>query len=85
MTESVQIMMLDADYDEGFFGLSYNELGVPFPVYSLDECARIAADRMDISLEEAFEGLQEIAMRRYGSVIFVEEMPASSVGLRVVH
>ena len=84
MTESVQIMMLDAEYDEGFFGLSYNELGMPFPVYSLDECARIAADRMEVSVEEALEQLQEFAIR-HGSVIFVEEMPASSVGLRVVH
>ena len=84
MTESVQIMMLDAEYDDGFFGLSYNELGVPFPVYSLDECARIAADRMEVSVEEALDQLRMYEVTT-GGVIFVEEMPASSVGLRVVH
>lgn len=84
MTESVQIMMLDAEYDEGFFGLSYNELGIPFPVYSLDECARIAADRMEVSVEEALDQLRSYEVTN-GGVIFVEEMPASSVGLRVVH
>jgi len=83
-TETVEIMMFD-DFEDGFFGLTYNQSRVPIPVYSLDECARIAANRIDVSLEAAFGGLQEIAMRRYGSVIFVEEMPASSVGLRVVH
>ena len=84
MSDSVQIMMLDAEYDEGFFGLSYNELGVPFPVYSLDECARIAADRMEVSVEEALEQLRVYEVTN-GGVIFVEEMPASRVGLRVVH
>ena len=84
MSDSVQIMMLDAEYDEGFFGLSYNELGVPFPVYSLDECARIAADRMEVSVEEALEQLRMYEVSN-GGVIFVEEMPASRVGLRVVH
>lgn len=84
MSDSVQIMMLDAEYDEGFFGLSYNELGIPFPVYSLDECARIAADRMEVSVEEALEQLRMYEVSN-GGVIFVEEMPASRVGLRVVH
>lgn len=84
MSDSVQIMMLDAEYDEGFFGLSYNELGIPFPVYSLDECARIAADRMEVSVEEALEQLRMYEVSN-GGVIFVEEMPASKVGLRVVH
>ncbi len=84
MTDSVQIMMLDADYDEGFFGLSYNELGIPFPVYSLDECARIAAERMEVSVEEALEQLRIYEVTN-GGVIFVEEMPAGQVGLRVVH
>ena len=84
MTDSIQIMMLDAEYDEGFFGLSYNELGMPFPVYSLDECARIAADRMEVSVEEALDQLRMYEVTN-GGVIFVEEMPAAQVGLRVVH
>ena len=84
MSESVQIMMLEAEYDEGFFGLSYNVLGIPFPVYSLDECARIAADRMEVSVEEALEQLRMYEVSN-GGVIFVEEMPAGQVGLRVVH
>ncbi len=84
MSDSVQIMMLDAEYDEGFFGLRYNELGIPYPVYSLDECARIAAERMEVSVEEALEQLRMYEVTN-GGVIFVEEMPASQVGLRVVH
>ena len=84
MNETVQIMMLDAEYDDGFFGLSYNELGVPFPVYSLDECARIASDRMEVSVEEAMDYLRAYEVTN-GGVIFVEEMPATQVGLRVVH
>ncbi len=84
MTESVQIMMLDAEYDDGFFGLSYNQLGTPFPVYSLDECARIAADRMEVSVEEALYQLKMYEATN-GGIIFVEEMPATQVGLRVVH
>lgn len=83
-TETVEIMMFD-DFEDGFLGLTYNQSRVPIPVYSLDECALIAADGMNISLEAALGGLQEIAIRRYGSVVFVEEMPAAQVGLRVVH
>jgi hypothetical protein len=84
MSESVQIMMLDAEYDDAFFGLSYNALGTPFPVYSLDECARIASDRMEVDIEEAIDQLRHYEAN-VGGIVFVEEMPASKVGLRVVH
>ena len=84
MSESVQIMMLDSEYDDAFFGLSYNVLGTPFPVYSLDECTRIASDRMEVDIEEAIEQLRQYEAN-VGGIVFVEEMPASKVGLRVVH
>ena len=84
MSESVQIMMLDSEYDDAFFGLSYDVLGTPFPVYSLDECARIASDRMEVDIEEAIEQLRQYEAN-VGGIVFVEEMPASKVGLRVVH
>ena len=45
MSDSVQLEMLPDEYNDAFLGLSYNMEGIPFPCYSLDECARIASAR----------------------------------------
>jgi len=83
MTDSVQIEMLPDEYNDAFLGLSYNMEGTPFPCYSLDECARIASEEMDVTIAEAIDGMRQVAIVR--QIIFIEEMPAQNVGLRVVH
>lgn len=83
MSDRVELEMLPEEYDDAFLGLSYNIEGVPFPCYSLDECARIASEEMDVSIDEAVDGIRQVAIVR--KIIFVEEMPAQNVGLRVVH
>lgn len=83
MSDSVQLEMLPDEYNDAFLGLSYNMEGIPFPCYSLDECARIASEEMDVTIDEAIDGIRQVAVVR--QIIFVEEMPAQHVGLRVVH
>jgi hypothetical protein len=83
MIDSVQLEMLPDEYNDAFLGLSYNMEGIPFPCYSLDECARIASEEMDVTIDEAIDGIRQVAVVR--QIIFVEEMPAQRVGLRVVH
>ena len=76
--------MLDPAYDDAFIGLSYNERGVPFPIYSLDECAAVASERESMDLEKAIEELRHFAATERW-IIFVEELPDDKVGLRGVH
>jgi hypothetical protein len=84
MSDRVELEMLPDEYDDAFLGLSYNMEGVPFPCYSLDECARIASEEMDVTIDEAVDGIRQVAVVR--RIIFVEEMPMDRVpGLRGVH